>query len=72
MRQEYYFFSVHGSSAIFFERILKKESSMEQSMIPLRNLNIFSFFSCDIQLIQVNNNLVPKSTGQSVLFFMQK
>ena len=72
MRQEYYFFSVHGSSTIFFERILKKESSMEQSMIPLRNLNIFSFFSCDIQLIQVHNNLVHKSTGQSVLFFMQK
>ena len=72
MRQEYYFFSVHGSSAIFFERILKKESSMEQSMIPLRNLNIFSFFSCDIQLIRVHSNFVHKSTGQSVLFFMQK
>ena len=72
MRQGYYFFSVHGSSTIFFERILKKESSMEQSIIPVVDLNIFSFFSCDIQLIRVHSNFVHKSTGQSVLFFMQK
>ena len=45
---------------------------MEQSIIPVVDLNIFSFFSCDIQLIRVHSNFVHKSTGQSVLFFMQK
>ena len=45
---------------------------MEQSMIPVVDLNIFSYFLCDIPLTRVHNNLVHKSIGQSVLFLMQK